>query len=1218
LEGSSATAAPDPDRKPSNIILADSGGVKLLDFGLAKLLRSDARAPSSLGYADDSALVSSPGLIALSQGNAPMKAALQSALSGGGSGERSGEALTALPLAETMAAGMSPQFVASSASPSGASGRLAVAAAGGSAAPTTTAGLPPTGLTTYTSAVRGTPLYMAPEIWRGEPATFRSDIYSMGVLLYELCTGQPPHAQAAPHELPALVVTTDVPPLREVVPEVDAHFAAVISRCLQRDAAARYGSGEELRLALEEVRADESRGHVPPGNPYRGLLPFDAEHRGLFFGRQIELGALLQRLRSEPFLVITADSGMGKTSLCRAGLLPLVAQGVLDTERTWSVATMTPGAHPVTALTAALAALLGDEPAALAQLVRQPAALRERLQRHAGDRHGVLLFVDQLEELVTQSDAKEKKVVGAVLAELTKAIAGVRLLIAVRSDFLSRAEVLSGLGERLPTALYFLRPMSPAQLQEAIVAPARLKGVRFESPALIQDLVSVTHRSDGGLPLLQFALAALWEARQGELISVQSLISIGGVSGALSRYADQLLRSLPEEQRRAARKILVSLVTPEGGRAQISGERLATHPASREALQSLIAGRLLIARDTVEGTVYELAHQALLTSWSTLRRWLNESAGVHAALQRLATATTEWLRLGRAREALWNGRRLRDAQQLESLELSAAEHAFLHASRQAVRKQTLLRAALLLTLPLLLVLTYLGVHLNAQRALQRRLDALLRDAAAGQQQAAALDAQGEALRQQALLAFDSRRSEEGERLWAQAAQLAGKADRQYANAGYLVEAAVMLDSSRMDARERAGDIFYVRALLAERDHLKPRLDVLLQRLGLFDEGGTRRRRWSEPARLLLDTEPRGAQVQLQELTVDPPGGLPSPRLLGSTPLAKVELPPGSYLLTFTAPGRATVRFPLLARRGESLPLTLELPAPDAVPPGFIYIPPGRFLFGSTEPETLRRSFLTAVPEHEVSTGAYLIAQHETTYAEWIEFLEDLPPGERARHALNLGKGGFTGAVKLTQQPGGGWQLALQPVTQVYKARSGEPLVYSSLGSMSRTAGRPAGERRIAQDWLKLPVSGISRRDATEYVEWLARTGRVATARLCSELEWERAARGADARVYPSGDQLTPDAANFDETVGRDVNLMGPRAVGSYPASRSPFGVDDLAGNVFEWTLSALDPTENVVRGGGYFFNSFTCRATNRSVVDASFRDPALGLRVCATYKGSRP
>ena len=71
------------------------------------------------------------------------------------------------------------------------------------------------------------------------------------------------------------------------------------------------------------------------------------------------------------------------------------------------------------------------------------------------------------------------------------------------------------------------------------------------------------------------------------------------------------------------------------------------------------------------------------------------------------------------------------------------------------------------------------------------------------------------------------------------------------------------------------------------------------------------------------------------------------------------------------------------------------------------------------------------------------------------------------------------------------------------------------------------------------------------------------ARLCSELEWERAARGGDDRMFPHGDELRAEDANIDLTYGRVDSAYGPDAVGSHPASRSPFGVDDLAGNVLE-------------------------------------------------------
>jgi formylglycine-generating enzyme required for sulfatase activity len=120
------------------------------------------------------------------------------------------------------------------------------------------------------------------------------------------------------------------------------------------------------------------------------------------------------------------------------------------------------------------------------------------------------------------------------------------------------------------------------------------------------------------------------------------------------------------------------------------------------------------------------------------------------------------------------------------------------------------------------------------------------------------------------------------------------------------------------------------------------------------------------------------------------------------------------------------------------------------------------------------------------------------------------------------------------------------------------------------------------------------------------------ARLCTEREWERAARGADDREFPSGDALAPDDANFDLTYGKTPAGFGPDEVGSHPGSRSPFGVDDMAGNVWEWTESSLADGEAVARGGSYYTNAYSCHATNREVPEPSFRAVVMGLRVCAS------
>jgi formylglycine-generating enzyme required for sulfatase activity len=313
-----------------------------------------------------------------------------------------------------------------------------------------------------------------------------------------------------------------------------------------------------------------------------------------------------------------------------------------------------------------------------------------------------------------------------------------------------------------------------------------------------------------------------------------------------------------------------------------------------------------------------------------------------------------------------------------------------------------------------------------------------------------------------------------------------------------------------------------------------------------------------------------------------------------TPL---ELAPGSHLLELRAPGKAVVRLPIWLERGRDLELAVELPPAASVPPGFVYLPPGEFRFGSHGDEG-RRNFFGTSPEHVRTTGAFLIARHETTYADWITFLDALPPEERERRRPRVGASGFRGLTELVREDDR-WVLVFQPTPDhTYRFAAGERFRY-----LDR-------DRNADQDWLRFPVTAISWQDALAYVAWLRDTGRVPGARMCGEDEWARAARGADGRLYATGEVLDEQTANIDETYGRRPRAYGPDEVGSHPASDSPFGLADTIGNVFEMTTSVLDG-EAVARGGAYYFGIRSAAAPNRQVIEPTLRDPSMGLRVCA-------
>src|SRR5262249_9555111 len=236
--------------------------------------------------------------------------------------------------------------------------------------------------------------------------------------------------------------------------------------------------------------------------------------------------------------------------------------------------------------------------------------------------------------------------------------------------------------------------------------------------------------------------------------------------------------------------------------------------------------------------------------------------------------------------------------------------------------------AILLAIPAI----YVWMQLRIRRDLNVQVQALVLEGMASLAQAQEKNRALKHLRSESFFLFDHKQCQKGEELWEKVGLLRHDVDALYSRAGRSLEAALSLKSGDQFTRALVADVLYERAELAELEYKADKRDEILERLPVFDNG-THRAKWYAPGTFDIESVPNGAQVLVQTYRHQEASNpiLETVYRNLTTPIQQLELPQGSYLLTFTAPERAKVRFPLLVARGNIRKVSLQLPTAARVP-----------------------------------------------------------------------------------------------------------------------------------------------------------------------------------------------------------------------------------------------------------------------------------------------
>ncbi len=599
---------------------------------------------------------------------------------------------------------------------------------------------------TQVGLIIGSPDYISPEQALAEPVRPQTDIYSLGLMIYEMLTGAKPFSGPTPILLIQQHLYAPMPPLAAHRLGLPAALDDVIARATAKDPLQRYAGVDTLladfnqvvqtgRLAATITLPPTSFEPIEIVNPYKGLYPFEEADAPDFFGREALTQQLLARLGEggdlNRFLAVVGPSGCGKSSVVGAGLIPALRRGGLPHSENWFIVEVLPGPHPLEELEAALLRVAVNPPESLlAQIKEDRRGLLRAIQRAlpADPNIELVLVLDQFEEIFTlvADEAERSHLLDSLVTTVLDERSRARVIVTLRADFIDKPLRYMDFGELMQRRSELVLPLTPDEMERAIAGPADRVGLKLEG-GLVESITGDVIDQPGGLPLLQYALTELFEKRTDHALTKAAYQSIGGVRGALGRRAEEVYQSLDESHQATARQIFLRLVTlgegVEDTRRRVllaELESLTTDhglpTTDHRPLRSIPVGQTTEAATVVRGLssvvtafgkarllsfdrdlqtrgpTVEVAHEALLREWPRLREWLSESRSDVRLQRLLANEVAEWLSADRENSFLLHGSRLQqfeDWAKTTSMALTNDEHAYLEASLAERERQRL-------------------------------------------------------------------------------------------------------------------------------------------------------------------------------------------------------------------------------------------------------------------------------------------------------------------------------------------------------------------------------------------------------------------------------------------------------------------------------------------------------------------------------------------------